>query len=98
MDNSRWKICEWYHILNIGGVGVLTTYGIAGYDVLNGNANTSTWVDVGATTLLFGAAILGSPIVAGGAVVGGVIYGGARLIYGDSVDGWINNNWGYNNQ
>nr|NQU89657.1 RHS repeat-associated core domain-containing protein [Bacteroidota bacterium] len=82
----------------LGGVGVLTTYGIAGYDVLNGNANTSTWVDVGATTLLFGAAILGGPIVAGGAVVGGVIYGGARLFYGDNVDSWINNNWGYNNQ
>ena len=82
----------------LGGVGVLTTYGIAGYEVLNGNANTSTWVDVGATTLMFGLAIIGGPIVAGGAVVGGVVYGGARLFYGVQVDGWINDNWGYNNK
>ncbi len=81
----------------LGAVGVLTTYGIATYDVINGNANTSTWVEVGATSVLFGAAIIGAPIVAGVAVVGGITYGGVRLFFGNQIDNWINRNWGYNN-
>jgi len=35
--------------------------------------------------------IISAPVAIGA----GIIYGGARLFYGDEIDGWIDENWGY---
>ncbi len=66
---------------------------VAVYKLASGTDNTSTWVDVGASGVLYGAAILtagtvGLPIVA---VAG---FGYAIWSLGGGSD-WIDNNWGY---
>ncbi|WP_430934556.1 RHS repeat-associated core domain-containing protein [Saccharicrinis sp. 156] len=78
-----------------GGFGIAASWGIAGYHVANGTDNTSTWVNAGANTLILGAAILGGPITVGIAAGAGIVYGVSYLIYGDEMDSFIDNNFGY---
>ncbi len=75
----------------IGVVGTVATYGVAGYQVATGTDNTSTWVDVGVTTGVVVVGIISAPV----AITAGVIYGGVRLFWGNQIDGWVDNNWGY---
>lgn len=75
----------------LGVAGTVATYGVAGYQVATGKDNTSTWVDVGVTSGVVVVGIISAPVAIGA----GIIYGGARLFWGNDIDGWINDNWGY---
>ena len=68
------------------------SYIVGGYQIATKHDNTSTWVDMGVTTLGIGAGIFfGAPALPAIAVAG-AIYGIWSL--GGGSD-FINNNWGY---
>jgi RHS repeat-associated protein len=79
----------------LGGAGVaLSVYSL--YDESqNGTLNTSDWIDAGVTAGLFVggfiAGTVGAPILLGI----GVAYGVTRLVAGDEIDEWIDDNIGY---
>lgn len=75
----------------LGVAGTVATYGVAGYKLARGKDDTSTWVDVGVTTGVVLVGIVSAPVAIGA----GIIYGGVRLFWGDGIDGWIDENWGY---
>jgi len=64
-------------------------------DVANGTDNTSTWtnaaIGIGGGVLT----IVGAPVVVTGAAIVGVVWGVGQLFYGDEINGWIDNNFGY---
>ena len=63
--------------------------------VTNGTDNTSTWtnaaISIGGGVLT----IFAAPAVVTGAAVVGVVWGVGHLFYGDEINGWIDNNFGY---
>ena len=76
----------------VGRLANGVSYATAAYQVATGNDNTSTWVDVGVTTIgIITVGVVGTvaaPFVAAGALVYGVwsVAGGSD---------WIDENWGY---
>ena len=93
VPNSLRAISTVSKVVGVGGI--LASWGIAGYQVVNGTDNTSTWVNAGVNTLIIGAAILGGPITVGIAAGVGIVYGVSYLVYGDEMDASINDNFGY---
>ncbi|NLB63684.1 MAG: hypothetical protein GX801_06200 [Fibrobacter sp.] len=63
--------------------------------VTNGTDNTSTWtnaaIGIGGGVLT----IFAAPAVVTGAAVVGVVWGAGQLFYGNEINGWIDNNFGY---
>jgi hypothetical protein len=83
-------------VSKVAGVGgILASWGIAGYQVVSGTDNTSTWVNAGVNTLIIGAAILGGPVTVGIATGAAIVYSVSYLLYGDEMDAAINENLGY---
>lgn len=79
--------------------GIIASWGIAGVEYYNDTDNTSTWVNAGVNTLILGAGIAGTifaaPAVITGAGIAGAAYGVGYLLYGDEIDGYIDEKFGY---
>ena len=76
----------------VGVAGYVVTYGGAVYKAVRRTDNTSTWVDVGSTTIL----IIGSfSPLAPFFLIGGIAYGGYRMMKGDEMDNAIDKRFGY---
>jgi len=79
----------------IGGVG----FGATGINMifkgLDGNLNTSDWVDLFFSGgFLISGFFITNPVGIGCLVLGGTVYGILRLTAGDDIDSWINKNFG----
>ena len=77
------------------GLSMATSVVSTGIAVANGTDNTSTWtnaaIGIGGGVLT----IVGAPAVVTGAAIVGVVWGVGQLLYGDEINGWIDNNFGY---
>lgn len=93
VPNSLRTISTFSRVAGVGGIAA--SWGIAFNDLANDRDNTSSWVNAGVNTAIIGAAILGGPITVGIAAGFGIAYGVSYLIYGDEMDGFINDNFGY---
>ncbi len=77
------------------GLSMATSVVSTSIAVANGTDNTSTWtnaaIGIGGGVLT----IVGAPVVVTGAAIVGVVWGVGQLFYGDEINGWIDNNFGY---
>lgn len=63
---------------------------------INGQDNTSDWVDLGiSSSLLVTGLLVANPVGLGVLAVVGLGYGILRLSAGDSIDAWINDKVGF---
>ncbi len=76
--------------ISIGATTVSTINAVA-----NGTDNTSTWtnaaIGIGGGVLT----IVRAPVFFTGAAIVGVVWVVGQLFYGDEINGWIDNNFGY---
>ena len=92
-SNRIWTTSSKY--MKIGGnIGGGIGFGMTGYNTFvkinNGTVNTSDWVDLGASAVIFGVGIAFPPLGVGL----GLGYGIYRLGWGDKADTLINKNFG----
>ncbi|NLN25958.1 MAG: hypothetical protein GX163_10015 [Bacteroidetes bacterium] len=76
--------------ISIGATTVSTINAVA-----NGTDNTSTWTNVAIGIGGGVLTIVGAPVVVTGAAIVGVVWGVGQLFYGDEINGWLDNNFGY---
>lgn len=76
----------------LGVVGGFLTVGVAGHEILTGQADTHTWVDLGVTALGVGATVVFGTVALPAVAIGGLAYGVWSFAGGSD---WIDENWGY---